>query len=390
VEGFLLLYVLLSKVVLIEGVIYTMDNRTLLIMLHQVNQIGWKTLLCIISRFTQLIDAAKLNASEWQELGLTASRAEAVARTFMELTEERIEMVLEKYRLRDIGIVTIFDETYPYLLRQTAQPPWVLYYRGRAELMNTPCIAIVGTRTPTVYGRKIAEQFSEELATAGFCVISGLAKGIDGAAHEGALRQQGSTAAVLGCSIDHIYPPENKWLYHAIAQNGLLVSEYPLNTKSHPGLFPQRNRIIAGLSLGVVVVEAALQSGSLITADQALDESRDVFAVPGPVSSPKSQGTLALIKQGAKLISCVEDILEEYRHRISSNAKTHSMDTQERQPELSADEQILIELLQHQSMSIDELLSRTQFTFGHLHAVLLNLLMTKRVEQLPGSLYAIC
>jgi DNA processing protein len=385
------LYRLLTKVVLTKGVIYTnMDNRTILIMLHQVENVGWKTLLQIISRFNILFDAAKLSASDWRQLGLSDSRAEAVAQTFKDLNKKNVEIILEKYRVKEIGIITIYDEEYPFLLKQTSEPPWILYYRGRSELMNTPCIAVVGTRNPTAYGRKMAEQFSEELSAARICVISGLAKGIDGAAHEGALREPGSTIAVLGCSIDHMYPPENKWLYQIIADKGLIISEYPLNTKSHPGLFPQRNRVIAGLSLGVVVVEAALQSGSLITADQAMDESRDVFAVPGPLSSPKSQGTIALIKQGAKLISCVEDILEEYIHRISSCTTTHSKRRQELYLEPTADEQIIIELLQNQPLTIDELLARSQFTFGHLHSVLLNLLMTKRVNQLPGSIYAIC
>jgi DNA processing protein len=365
-----------------------MDNRTVLIMLHHLDKIGWKTIQHIVKRFPRLKDAAQLTAEDWVEQGFTDTRSQVIAKAFLELTLAQTEKSLELYRSMGIGILTLFDDL---MLKQTAQPPWVLYYRGRAELMDSACIAVVGTRNPTVYGRKIAEQFSEELSSAKVCIVSGLAKGIDGAAHEGALRQEGSTIAVLGCGIEQIYPPENKLLYKAIAETGLLISEYPLNTKSHPGLFPQRNRIIAGLSLGVLVVEAALKSGSLITADQALDESRDVFAVPGPVLSPKSQGTLTLIKQGAKLVSCVEDIIEEYPHRISKQISTHSKHKQEKQPELTTNERIIIELLQaHQSMSIDELLSRSQFTFGHLHAVLLNLLMTKRVEQLPGSIYAIC
>ncbi|NHN28395.1 DNA-processing protein DprA [Paenibacillus agricola] len=367
-----------------------MDNRTVLIMLHQAENVGWKTLLIIINRFYILAEAAGLSARDWQQLGLTGSRAEAVVQAFKQMDEQYVKATLEKYHLKEIKMVTIFDGDYPALLKQTAEPPWVLYCQGRSELLHSPCMAVVGTRNPTIYGRKMAEQFSEELSANGMCVISGLAKGIDASAHEGALRGVGSTIAVLGSSIGFMYPSENKWLYQLIALNGLLLSEYPLNTKPHPGLFPQRNRIIAGLSLGVVVVEAALQSGSLITADQALDESRDIFAIPGPLSSPKSQGTIALIKQGAKLISCVEDILEEYSHRISSPSRTSSNHRKEQGQELTADERILIELLQNQPLTIDELLSRSQFTFGHLHSVLLNLLMTKRVNQLPGSIYAIC
>jgi DNA processing protein len=220
-------------------------------------------------------------------------------------------------------------------------------------------------------------------------VVSGLARGIDAASHEGAVDRPGGTIGVLGCAIDQVYPKENKRLYQMISEHGLIVSEYPLDTKPHPGLFPQRNRIIAGLCSGVLVVEAALRSGSLITVDQALEESRDIFAVPGPVTSPKSQGTHALIKQGAKLVGTVEDILEEYPQWMPGDLTINSNSAKEPEPELSADEQTLVDLLQNRPMTIDELLAGSQFNFGHLHSVLLNLLLTKRVEQLAGSLYAV-
>ncbi|MDF2963521.1 MAG: protecting protein DprA [Paenibacillus sp.] len=366
-----------------------MNNRSILIALHNIENIGWKTIQRIIHRFPELSEAVQLESVQWQSLGLTPARAGELTRELQGLTPDKLLKVLYRYESKGIGIVTYYDEDYPAILKETAQPPWVLYYRGNADLLKRPCIGVVGTRTPTLYGRKTAEQLSEALSAAHICVVSGMARGVDSAAHEGALREKGGTIAVLGCSIEHVYPPENKLLYQTIAGKGLLLSEYPLDTKPHPGLFPQRNRIIAGLSLGVLVVEAALRSGSLITADQALEESRDVFAVPGPISSPKSQGTLALIKQGAKLVCCVQDILEEYTHRIPDVQSAYSNHTEDLKPRLSADEQIIINLLQNQAMSIDELLAASQFTFGHLHAVLLNLLLTKRVEQLPGSKYAI-
>ncbi|MCS7461908.1 DNA-processing protein DprA [Paenibacillus doosanensis] len=367
-----------------------MNNRTILIALHHMEGIGWKTMERIVSRFPDLTEPLALEAADWQGLGLSASRAEKLAAAMRRWDERAAESLLDAYRSREIGIMTIFDERYPELLKQTAQPPWVLYYRGSVSLLERLGIGVVGTRTPTVYGRKAAEQLSQSLASAGACVISGLARGIDSAAHEGALKEAGSTVAVLGCSIDEVYPPENKLLYERIARDGLLLSEYPLQTKPHPGLFPQRNRIIAGLSQGILVIEAALRSGSLITADQALEESRDVYAVPGPIYSPKSQGTLALIKQGAKLVTCAEDILEEYPHWICLDTMAHIKVNSPVQPPLSSDEQTVVDLLQNQPLSIDELLVQSQFTFGHLHSVLLNLLMTKRVKQLPGSVYAIC
>ncbi|WP_028550411.1 DNA-processing protein DprA [Paenibacillus sp. UNC451MF] len=367
-----------------------MDNRTILIALHQLEGIGWKTISRIMRCFPQLHEAAQLDSNDWQEHGIAGSRADVLARAFTALDSERIGMMLDTYSSKGIGIITIFDEEYPSILKQTAQPPWVLYYKGTTDILNRLCIGVVGTRTPTTYGRRAAEQLSEALSSTQVCIVSGLARGIDSAAHEGALRGMGSTVAVLGCSIDQVYPPENKGLYQRIADQGLIVSEYPLHMKSHPGLFPQRNRIIAGLSAGVLVIEAALKSGSLITADQALEESRDVFALPGPITSPKSQGALALIKQGAKLVTCAEDILEEYPHWISLDTLRHINANPPTQPALSKDEQTIIELLHKQSMTIDELLTHSQFNFGHLHSVLLNLLMTKRVEQLPGSVYAIC
>ncbi|MFD0680164.1 MULTISPECIES: DNA-processing protein DprA [unclassified Paenibacillus] len=366
-----------------------MNNTNILIVLHHIENIGWKTIQRIVNHFPELSEMLHLQAADWQALGLTPSRAVELARNLYELTPQKMEILLEGYNSKGIGIVTYFDEEYPTLLKETAQPPWVLYYRGNPHLMKRPCIAVVGTRTPTVYGRKTTEQLSEALSASQLCIVSGMARGIDSAAHEAALRESGGTIAVLGCSIEHVYPPENKLLYQLIADKGLIISEYPLQTKPHPGLFPQRNRIIAGLSLGVLVVEAALRSGSLITVDQALEESRDVFAVPGPISSPKSQGTIALIKQGAKLVSDVQDILEEYTHRIPDVQSAYSKRVEEIKPRLSTDEQFIVNLLQNQALSIDELLAKSQFTFGHLHAVLLNLLLTKRVEQLSGSIYAL-
>jgi DNA processing protein len=366
-----------------------MNNRSTLIALHHIDGVGWKTIQRIFAHFPNLYDAVMMQSEQWQELGMASGKADALSAALRQVTPERVQILQDRYDGLGLGILTIYDEQYSMLLKQTSQPPWVLYYKGNLNLMNYPAIAVVGTRTPTVYGRKVAEQLSEALAACGICVVSGLARGIDTAAHEGAVGLPGGTIAVLGSSIDQVYPLENKRLYQIISEQGLIVSEYPLDTKSHPGLFPQRNRLISGLSQGVLVVEAALRSGSLITVDQALEESRDVFAVPGPITSPKSYGTNALIKQGAKLVSSASDILEEYPQWASICLTALGGSASVSMPGLSSDEQKILNLLQNQPMSIDELLVSSQFTFGHLHSVLLNLLLTKRVEQLPGSLYAI-
>lgn len=361
----------------------------MLFALHHMEGIGWKTISLLVRQLERLHDIAELDEEALaMGFGLPRSKARAVREKMSRMDAGNVERLAQSYADDGIGWVTVWDEAYPQLLKHTAQPPWVLYYRGNWRLVDKPCLAMVGTRTPTAYGKLTAERLAREVSDAGLCVVSGLARGIDSAAHTGALEGSGGTIGVLGCSIDVVYPPENKPLYRQISERGLLISEYPRGTKSHPGLFPQRNRIIAGLSLGVVVVEAAEKSGSLITSDLALEESRDVFAVPGQISSPKSRGTLRLIQQGAKLVACAEDILEEYARWISMDDMVHIKHTPD-EPKLTRDQQTVVELLEHSPMSVDELLARTQFTFGHLHSVLIHLLMIKRIVELPGSVYTV-
>ncbi|WP_019532522.1 DNA-processing protein DprA [Paenibacillus ginsengihumi] len=366
-----------------------MDNRSMLFALHHMEGVGWKTISLLVRQLERLHDIARLDEEALaMRSGLPRSKARAVREQLARMGAGEVERLEQSYANDGIGWVTVWDKAYPQWLKHTAQPPWILYYRGNWQLAQKPCLAMVGTRTPTAYGKLTAERLAREVAEAGLCVVSGLARGIDSAAHTGALSGPGGTIAVLGCSIDVVYPPENKPLYRQISERGLLLSEYPRRTKAHPGLFPQRNRIIAGLSLGVVVVEAAEKSGSLITADLALENSRDVFAVPGPISSPKSRGALRLIQQGAKLVAGAEDILEEYARWISMDGMAHIKHTAD-EPGLTRDQQTVVELLEHGPMSVDELLARTQFTFGHLHSVLIHLLMIKRIVELPGSVYSV-
>ncbi len=208
-------------------------------------------------------------------------------------------------------IVTLGDAALPAGAAQTADPPLLLYAQGRCELLHARAVAIVGSRNPTPQGIDNARAFAGHLSQAGLTIVSGLALGIDGAAHEGALDGPGSTIAVVGTGLDRVYPTRHRELAHRIASEGLMVSEFPLGTPPLPPNFPLRNRIIAGLTRGTLVVEAALQSGSLITARLALEAGREVFAIPGSIHSPQSRGCHALIKQGAKLVDGAEDVLEE-------------------------------------------------------------------------------
>lgn len=227
-------------------------------------------------------------------------------------------------------LVTLADPAYPASLLETHDPPPVLYVNGNPELLHRPSIAIVGARSATPGGEENARAFAQYLAQAGWCVLSGLASGIDAAAHTGALvagPQGGQTIAVLGTGIDIVYPARNRNLAHQIAEQGALVTEFPLGCKAMPHQFPRRNRIVAGLSRGVLVVEAALQSGSLITARQASEIGREVFAIPGSIHSPLSRGCHALIRQGAKLVESGQDIIEELKVNLSSmNAPTPGED----------------------------------------------------------------
>lgn len=212
---------------------------------------------------------------------------------------------------KGIGAVTLDQEGYPALLREIHDPPPLIYYKGDLQVLHKPCLAVVGSRRHTAYGREIAHKFSARLAACGFTIVSGLARGIDTWAHQSVLTTRGVTAAVLGCGLDIYYPPENKGLLHKITHQGVVLSEFPPGTEPTAPNFPRRNRIISGLSMGTLVIEAGEKSGALITATFALEQGREVFAVPGSIANSCSRGCHSLIKEGAKLADGVEAILEE-------------------------------------------------------------------------------
>ena len=276
-------------------------------------------------------------------------------------------------------IVTLGDPAYPRRLLETADPPLLLYVQGRIELLAAESIAIVGSRNATRQGLDNARSFAAQLSHAGFTIVSGLALGIDAAAHEGGLEGAGSTVAVVGTGIDSAYPTRNRALANRIAGEGLLVSEYSLGTPPLPAHFPQRNRIIAGLARATLVVEAAPQSGSLITARLANEAGRDVLAIPGSIHSPQSRGCHALIKQGAKLVESVSDILEELRPGAAAAAPRHGSATS------ASSSDPVLEALGFDPLTLDALAERTGYPPAELNIRLLDLELDGRVARLPGQ-----
>jgi len=301
------------------------------------------------------------------------------------------EAAKEEERARQLGIdlITLDDPAYPALLRTIHQPPVILYVKGVAAALDSPGLGVVGSRAATSYGREVAGRLSYSLAQHGFTIISGLALGIDTEAHRGALAAGGRTVAVLGCGLDIVYPASNRDLFDAIPEAGALVSEYPLGTQPDGFRFPARNRIISGLGLGVVVVEAAKKSGSLITAEHALEQGREVFAIPGRVDSFKSAGTHGLLKQGAKLVQTVDDILEELPFVKTEKSSDNSLLSEERGdgPALAPDEEVVYRVLEVYPKTIDEIVRATAFQPQKVNGLLLHMELKGVVDVLPGGSY---
>lgn len=297
------------------------------------------------------------------------------------------EKELKKAEQLQVSIITQQDSAYPDLLKNIHDPPPLLYVKGDPGLLGSMCIGMVGARASTTYGQRIASDLSRRLTFQGLTVVSGLALGIDTASHHGALKGSGATVAVLGCGIDVIYPRQNRKLYDEIASHGAVVSEYAFGTRPEAFRFPARNRIISGLSLGIVVVEAAKKSGSLITADFALEQGREVFAIPGRVDSSKSEGTHRLLQTGAKLVHTVEDVLEELPPFFSSSGSI-----EDEMPEIvsgvdafSDDEEKLLRLMDVYPQAIDTLIQQSGMLPQKVNELLLLLELKGVVEALAGK-----
>ncbi|OFV97878.1 MAG: DNA protecting protein DprA, partial [Acidobacteria bacterium RIFCSPLOWO2_02_FULL_60_20] len=330
------------------------------------------------------------SATELEALGVASHvvRSLATGTVFEQAAKEA-----EQARQQGARLITIRDEAFPATLREIFDPPLTLYARGNVDLMKEPALAIVGSRRPTAYGRAMAQRLANDLASRGMTIISGMARGIDSAAHQGALDAGGKTIAVLGTGIDVAYPSENKKLYEKIAANGLLLSEFPLGAFPAPQNFPIRNRIISGLALGVLVVEAAQYSGSLITARLAMEQNREVFALPGSVTNKNSWGPHILIKQGAKLVQDWQDVIEEMppavRQRLVPMADaTKTADGASLFSEsLSETERAIYGLLQvDEPVHIDAILEALpRLSSSEVLATLLELEFKNLVRQLPGK-----
>ncbi|PIU45851.1 MAG: DNA-protecting protein DprA [Ignavibacteriales bacterium CG07_land_8_20_14_0_80_59_12] len=287
-------------------------------------------------------------------------------------------------------VLTLWDEAYPPLLKAIYDPPVLLFARGIIRTQDAFAIALVGTRKASAYGLGVAEKFSRELASLGITIVSGLARGIDSAAHAGALKSGGRTIAVLGSGVDVIYPPENRKLAERIASDGLILSEFPMGAKPEMGNFPRRNRIISGVTLGTVIVESAEEGGAMITARTALDQDREVFAVPGPITEKRSSGVHRLIRDGrAKLVTSVDDILAELEVPLAPLLKDRPAQEMAARPQvhLSLFEQKLYDLLTAEPIHIDALAERSGMTTSDALVHLLGLEFKNLVRQLQGKTF---
>ena len=322
--------------------------------------------------------------SAWQRTGLDAAACAALAHP----DATRLARDLEWLSGPDNHLITLLDPRYPRLLREISDPPPLLFVHGNPGLLAEPQLAIVGSRNPSADGEQNAREFSRHLAAAGLAITSGLALGIDAAAHRGALDVAGSTLAVTGTGLDRVYPASHRDLAHAIAEGGALVSEFPPGTPPLPENFPRRNRLISGLSLGVLVVEAALRSGSLITARLAAEQGREVFAIPGSIHNPLARGCHAVIRQGAKLVETAQDIIEELGPLAGVTLATPPAGESVTDPaELDADYRQLLDQLGHGPLAVDQLVDRSGLTAEAVSSMLLIMELQGLVASVPGGRY---
>ncbi len=355
-----------------------MQERQILIFLNFLQEISPKKINQIWQAFEDKSEILR-NTQKLKELNL---KEKVIDKIKNKKIRDKFKKELDLAYKKEIKIITILDEEYPQILREIYDPPPVLYIKGKFD----PCslnLAIVGTRRASFYGLSQSEYFAYELALRGVVIISGLARGIDTYAHKGALKAKSPTYAVLGSGLDNIYPPENRNLAQQIVEKGALISEFPLETPPFKKNFPQRNRIISGLSFGVFVIEAGRKSGALITADFALEQGREVFALPNQITNTQSQGVLNLIKEGAKLVTSPFDILEE----LPLDFKRKVVKENKEKIELTENEERILKVLES-PLYFDEILSSTRLEPKVLNTTLLELKLKDLIEFLPGGKYA--
>ncbi|MCL5267609.1 MAG: DNA-processing protein DprA [Bacteroidetes bacterium] len=364
-----------------------MDVRALL-SLSMVPGVGAARLRALVNQFGD--PESVLNAGE-RELVAVEGIDRGTARKILEREEfeKEIQTQLSKLNKAEARLITLWDKDFPENLKKIYDPPVFLFVRGTFSNADKYSIAMVGTRNPTSYGRRIAEKFAVGLAEQGITVISGLARGIDTVAHSAAVRSGGRTVAVLGSGVDVIYPAENRRLSEEITASGVLVSEYYMGAKPDAMNFPRRNRIISGMSLGTILIETDINGGAMITAGTALDQNREVFAVPGNLLERKSRGTNKLIKEGqAKLVEDVSDVIDELRYKLRSILK--SPPRPQVKVQLTIFEQKVYDILTEEPCHIDVLSEKGGMTTSDLLVQLLSLELKGVVKQLPGKYFTRC
>ena len=359
------------------------------IALMRVEGIGPRYAHRLIERFGSPEAVYHASLTELEACGLRAASAQALSR---QAGLEEAEKQLSKLEKTDFQAVTFGDARYPSQLREITDPPLVLYVRGSVEALGRYSVAVVGTRRPTAYGSSVTHRLAHDLALRNLVIVSGLARGIDSAAHRGALEAKGATVAVLGSGLDVIYPRENKSLAAKIADSGALVSEFPLGTPPVPENFPIRNRIISGLALGTVVAEGAEYSGSLITARLAADYNREVFAVPGNITSAQSFGPNHLIKSGAKLVDSWEDVVEEFPAEVPQQLAPPAAATSATgeaslfEASLTTDQKAVFKVLKPDApLFIDSIFDQVEIKHPQILTALLELEMNGLIRQFPGK-----
>jgi DNA processing protein len=364
-----------------------MDSREALIALNLIEGVGPVRARSLLEHFgdaPQILAATKSALLRVRNIG--DETAEAIA-----TWEKTIDLAGELKRISDFGchVLISSDENYPASLREIYDPPLVLYVKGDLTAKDKNAVAMVGSRSTTHYGIETARKLAYQLAYVGVTVVSGGARGIDTAAHQGAMAAKGRTVAILGTGINLIFPPENAELFARVAENGAVLTQFPFNRNGDRQSFAIRNRIIAGMTLGTVVVEADLHSGALITSNFATEYGRQVFAVPGRIDSPRSKGCHDLIKKGAKLCEGAEDILSEFEYLFPGSNRPPSPGETGVLPalELSANEQKVYDALDNEERSIDEIIRKSGLPSSAVSVALLSLEMKRAVKQLPGKLF---
>lgn len=358
--------------------------------LRAIDGVGDLTVVRLVRAWHSPDAVLRASRDELIQRGCGSQLADAIRRGPDRAACRSIERELKAIEDGHIEVRSLLDPAYPAPLKMIADPPPLLYVTGTLTEQDELAVAIVGARRATAAGRTVTEELSHDLAEAGITVVSGLARGVDAAAHRGALAAQGRTIAVLGCGIDGTYPPEHKRLRRQIEERGAILSETPMGSPPHSHHFPRRNRIISGLSLGVVVTEAAFGSGSLITARLAAEQGREVFAVPGFVKEDTSRGTNALLKDGAALIERAQDVIDVILPQLETALRLRlqpSREKNEPRDRLGNEEQLVYDVLSYDSRTVDEVIVATRLSVSTVMASLLSLELRQRVKQLPGQRY---